>query len=77
MSQTERDKLAALLVYWIKHNREHGEEFREWAEKATGFGESEVHDELIDACHKINEANELLLKAAQVGEVGALLGDGR
>jgi len=65
VSQTERDKLAALLVYWIKHNREHGEEFKEWAEKARGFGESEVHDELLDAYRKINEANEVLLKASK------------
>ena len=65
MSQAERDKLAVLLAYWIKHNKEHGEEFKEWAEKAGGFGESAVHDELLDAYHKINEANELLLKASE------------
>jgi len=65
MDQAERDELRVLLDYWVKHNREHGEEFREWAEKAESFGEIGVHDELMEACEEMGKANASLLKALE------------
>ncbi len=63
MDQVEKGKLRVLLDYWIEHNKEHGEEFREWAEKARGLGETAVHDELMEAYREIGKVNSLLLKA--------------
>jgi nickel/cobalt exporter len=63
VGQAEKDKLRALLEYWVKHNKEHGEEFREWAEKAKNFGETAIHDELIQAYEEMGKANVLLLSA--------------
>ncbi len=63
MQKAERGKLRVLLDYWVKHNREHGEEFREWAEKAGGSGETAVHDELMEACEEMDKANASLLRA--------------
>ena len=63
MVQAEKNKLRALLEYWVKHNKEHGEEFREWAGKAENFGEPEIHDELMQAYEEMGRANVLLLNA--------------
>jgi len=65
MDQAERDKLMVLLDYWVKHNREHGEEFREWAEKARSFGEIAVHDDLLGAWEEVGKANASLLRALE------------
>jgi len=65
MDQAERGKLRVLLDYWVKHNREHGEEFREWAEKARSFGEIAVHDELMEAREEMGKANASLLRALE------------
>jgi hypothetical protein len=63
MDGTERRKLEALLGYWVKHNREHGEEFKEWANKAADAGEALVHDHILQAAQEMDEANKSLLKA--------------
>ena len=34
MGDRDRKKLEILLGYWIEHDTEHGEEFKEWAVKA-------------------------------------------
>ncbi len=65
MDQAEKDKLRILLDYWIKHNREHGEEFKEWAEKVKSSGETAVHDELIEAVEQMAKANAPLLRAME------------
>lgn len=65
MNQGERDKLRILLDYWVKHNDEHGEEFREWAEKSRDLGVPGLRDDLLGASNKLSEANELLLDALQ------------
>jgi nickel/cobalt exporter len=65
MGQAEKDKLRALLDYWVKHNKEHGDEFREWAEKAGNLGETEIHDELMQVAEEMGKANSLLLRALE------------
>ena len=37
MEKTERGKLDVLLNYWIEHNKEHGEEYKEWTEKVKNL----------------------------------------
>lgn len=65
MEKDDRAKLQILLDHWIKHNREHAEEFVEWAEKAKGFGQAAVHDEMTQAVKQINKANEFLFAALE------------
>jgi hypothetical protein len=65
MGEVEKGKLKTLLNYWIEHNREHAQEFREWAEKAKSFGQAEVHDNVMRAVQQMNKANESLLSALE------------
>ena len=62
-----QEKLHVLLDYWIEHNREHEEEFREWAAKVV-FSSSEVAQQLGEAAAKLAEANSDLIKARQILE---------
>jgi len=48
------------LNYWVEHNREHSQEFREWADKAKAFGEVEVADEMLQAAQEMDKASQLL-----------------
>jgi nickel/cobalt exporter len=61
----EKEKLKILLNHWIEHNREHTQEFAEWAEKAKSFGQATVHDDIMQAVQQMNRVNELLLKASE------------
>lgn len=63
MKQSERDKLRVLLDYWVKHNKEHGEEFRGWAEKAKAFGDNALSEELVAAARAMQKANASLARA--------------
>ncbi len=60
MGSEERAKLRTLLNYWVEHNREHSQEFREWADKAKAFGEVEVADEMLQASKEMDKASGLL-----------------
>lgn len=66
MSQTDEGKLKTLLDYWINHNREHAEEFREWAEKAGGIGKEAVQRKLVQASKEMEKANASLAAARKV-----------
>jgi len=63
MVEDERAKLKILLDHWIEHNKEHGEEFSQWAEKAKGFGDAKAHDVILEAAQQMSKVNEFLLKA--------------
>lgn len=58
--------LEVRLGYWIHHNREHGEEFREWAGKAGEAGMSSVAGHLTQASDLMAEATTALENALQV-----------
>ena len=60
MGSEERAKLRTLLNYWVEHNREHSQEFREWADKAKAFGELEVAYEMLQAVQEMDKASGLL-----------------
>ena len=60
MDSDERAKLKLLLDHWVEHNREHGEEFREWADRARAFGEPDVADEILLAAAAMDKAGEFL-----------------
>jgi len=63
MVNDEKAKLRTLLNYWMEHNKEHSQEFREWAGKAGDFGETEVAEEILAAAQEMNKANESLSRA--------------
>ena len=63
MGNNEREKIKILLNHWIKHNREHSLEFREWAKKAKELGEIEIYDHILKAAHEMDKVNEYLLQA--------------
>jgi len=65
MAKDDAAKLKILLSHWIEHNKEHAEEFTEWALKAEANGKGEVHDHMMKAVQQINGANKSLLAALE------------
>lgn len=63
MGTSERAKLRTLLNYWIEHNKEHSQEFREWADKAKGWGGAEACKEILQATQEMDKASESLSQA--------------
>ena len=68
MSNEERDKFRTLLGYWIEHNKEHSQEFKEWAGKVKDFGEAEISEEMLQAAREMDKASECLLRASEILE---------
>jgi len=65
MDRNEVEKLKILLEHWIEHNREHGGEFREWADKAKDIREAAVEKDMLDAAQYMDKASESLLRALE------------
>jgi rubrerythrin len=59
-----QEKLKILLDYWIEHNSEHEQEFRDWADKVTSSS-TEVAKLLQEAAAKMAAASNDLMKAKQ------------
>jgi hypothetical protein len=59
-----RERLQILLDYWIKHNQEHEQEFREWADRAASLS-SGVGQQLQQAAARMADATDWLEKARQ------------
>jgi len=59
-----REKLYILLDYWIEHNSEHEQEFRDWADKAASSS-TEVAQQLQKAATKMAAVSNELMKAKQ------------
>ncbi len=58
------DKLRILLPHWIAHNRDHGAEFRKWADAARADGAERLASRLDEAAASMAVADEIL-QAAQ------------
>ncbi|NQE45505.1 hypothetical protein C5S31_05735 [ANME-1 cluster archaeon GoMg2] len=67
-TEDEKEKLGLLVVYWIEHNKEHGKDFKRWAEKAKGFDEigTEVYEAIREAVEHMEEVNEYFFKAFEL-----------
>lgn len=63
MSNEEAAKLKTLLNYWIEHNREHSQEFKEWADRVKALGEVETSKEMLQAVREMDKASECLVRA--------------
>ena len=59
-----QEKLRVLLDYWIEHNSEHEQEFRDWADK-LGSRSTDVAQQLREAAAKMGAASAELMKAKQ------------
>ena len=59
-----QEKLQILLDYWIEHNGEHEQEFRDWADKAASSS-AEVAKQLQKAATKMASVSDELMKAKQ------------
>jgi hypothetical protein len=59
-----QEKLRILLDYWIEHNSEHEQEFRDWADK-VGSLSTEVAQQLREAATKMAASSKELMKAKQ------------
>ncbi|MFP3879575.1 MAG: hypothetical protein ACLFVA_01290 [Dehalococcoidia bacterium] len=59
-----QEKLDTLLDYWIEHNKEHEQEFRDWAGEVVPLS-TEVSQHLQQAAAKMAAASRELTKAKQ------------
>ncbi len=59
-----QEKLKVLLDYWIEHNSEHEQEFREWADKVAPSS-AEVAKQLRKAATGMAAVSDELMKAKQ------------
>ena len=59
-----QEKLKILLDYWIEHNSEHEQEFRDWADKVNSLS-TEVAQQLREAAARMAAASNELMKAKQ------------
>jgi hypothetical protein len=57
-----QEKLRILIDYWIEHNSEHEQEFRDWADK-VGSLYPDVAQKLQEAAAKMAAASNELMKA--------------
>lgn len=63
MAKDEKAKLKTMLNYWLEHNKEHRDEFKDWADKARGLKEAEVAEDLLAAAGEMEKVNERLSSA--------------
>ena len=63
MENKEGEKIRILLRHWIEHNKEHSQEFREWAGKAQVAGETMSSENMILAAQEMDQASVFLSRA--------------
>ncbi len=69
MSAENLVKLKVLLKHWIEHNREHGKEFADWADRARAAGAGEAAESILSAAREMDASSESLSRAlASLGE---------
>ncbi len=62
-SMSDQEKLRILLAYWIEHNLDHAQEFRQWAQRAEAFGSKEAASKLEGAAQEMTALNDSLRTA--------------
>lgn len=64
-SEEELKKLRAIMPYWIKHNKEHIEENKEWLARAEQAGLKEVAEVLRKVIQLSEETNKYIAAALE------------
>jgi len=59
----ETGGLKVLLTSWVEHNKKHGEEFRQWAEKVKNVESDPIYSRALQAAQRLKKANEQLSQA--------------
>lgn len=62
-SMSDQEKLRVLLAYWVEHNLEHAQEFREWAQRAKECGSEAAASKLECAAEDMKVLNDKLQTA--------------
>ncbi len=68
-SMKDQDKLRVLLAHWVEHNREHAEQFRQWAGRAgklESLESEEAASKLEAAVQEMKVVNDCLLSALDI-----------
>ncbi|MFO7840525.1 MAG: hypothetical protein R6X08_13625 [Desulfosalsimonadaceae bacterium] len=63
-------KLARILDHWIKHNMEHADTYKEWAERTRQAGMPEAAGQLEEAASMNFAMNEVFEKAKTLAGKG-------
>ena len=58
-------RLTMLLGHWIDHNREHGAEFRKWADRVGELGEAAAAEDIAQAAREMDKAGGFLSRAME------------
>jgi len=58
-------KLAMILEHWIKHNENHAQAYREWAQKASALSMHDVGSRIQEAADLTLAANRKFQEALQ------------
>lgn len=69
----DREKLRVLLAHWVEHNRQHAEDFRDWAQRAEQLALKEVASNLGAAVKQMDLVNARL--EAALDALGGALED--
>jgi len=56
----ERGRLKVLLTSWTDHNKQYGEKFRKWREKAKNAEDDPIYSSILQAAQEVEKANERL-----------------
>lgn len=56
----ERGRLKVILSSWIEHNKQDGNKFRKWSEKAEQMKNEEIYKNILKAVSDLEKANERL-----------------
>jgi hypothetical protein len=60
---SDQDKLRILVSFWMEHNLEHAQDFRQWARRAEAFGSKEAALKLEAAAEEMTALNNNLQMA--------------
>jgi hypothetical protein len=60
MVSDDKTRLKTLLSYWVEHNQEHSQEFRDWADRAEKMGEGGVAKDLLKAVSSMEKVTDIL-----------------
>ncbi|MBF0120850.1 MAG: hypothetical protein HQK79_18640 [Desulfobacterales bacterium] len=60
------DKIITLLKHWIKHNEEHANSYKSWADRIHGRESEKIKELLYEAASLTIEVNDKFKKAIEI-----------
>lgn len=65
-SMNDQEKLRFLLSHWVKHNGEHAQEYKQWAEHTESLGSKEAGLKINAAIEEMSVVNDHLIQALEL-----------